>query len=432
MTTLPIAVAPLTSHVGGSGLGSNARISQSESKTMIRPLIDATPQAAQPYPVVICMLSTALRLCAIASSAIGLLGCAEHAQNVLIPLDVDVPHASIVDMLVMTTRAPSSTNGQLFSGERGDSRSLNEIVVSLPPDASRTIGEVQWPNSHPADPARDFVTLKVADMTREQADPWFRRVVANGHKLLIFVHGFNTTYEEAVYRFAQVVHDAGTRAAPILFTWPSRGDLLQYAYDKESATGSRDALEALLARASVDPNVSDITVLAHSMGNWVAMEALRQMAIRRGHISPKIRNVILASADLDVDVFKSEFVAIPSPRPRFTLLVSSDDRALRFSKVIGGDIDRLGEIDPSVEPYRSKLAAADITAIDLTRVRSGDEINHSKFAESPEIVRLIGTRLIEGQKIESADLSVGSKVGQMMSQAAVGVGSTVDNLGAAR
>ena len=91
----------------------------------------------------------------------------------------------------------------------------------------------------------------------------------------------------------------------MLFTWPSRGDVLGYVYDKESATYSRDDLEYLLTRAALDPNVSDITVMAHSMGNWVMMEALRQMSIRQGHVFPKIKNVIMASPDLDVDVFRS-------------------------------------------------------------------------------------------------------------------------------
>ena len=127
-------------------------------------------------------------------------------------------------------------------------------------------------------------------------------------------------------------------------------------------------------------------------------------------------------------MFKSEFLDIPSPRPRFTLLVSTDDQALGFSKAIAGDIDRLGEIDPSIEPYRSKLAAADIAAIDLTKVRTGDDINHTKFAESPEIVRLIGARLIEGQKIDGGGPSLGASVSQVVSQAAAKAGAIADKV----
>ena len=61
--------------------------------------------------------------------------------------------------------------------------------------------------------------------------------------------------------------------------------------------------------------MSDITVMAHSMGNWVMVEALRQMSIRQGRIFPKIKNVIMASPDLDVDVFRSELLQIAKPRP---------------------------------------------------------------------------------------------------------------------
>ena len=68
-----------------------------------------------------------------------------------------------------------------------------------------------------------------------------------GRRVLIFVHGFNTRFEEAVYRFAQIVHDARVDVAPVLFTWPSGGSVTDYVYDRDSAVYSRDALEAVLA-----------------------------------------------------------------------------------------------------------------------------------------------------------------------------------------
>ena len=63
-----------------------------------------------------------------------------------------------------------------------------------------------------------------------------------GRRVLIFVHGFNTRFEEAVYRFAQIVHDARVDVAPVLFTWPSGGNVTDYVYDRDSAVYSRDAL----------------------------------------------------------------------------------------------------------------------------------------------------------------------------------------------
>ena len=75
----------------------------------------------------------------------------------------------------------------------------------------------------------------------------------------------------------------------MLFTWPSKGNVFAYGYDRESANYSRDLLEALLRYLIKDQKVKKITILAHSMGNWVTLEALRQMAIRDKQIDPKDR-----------------------------------------------------------------------------------------------------------------------------------------------
>jgi esterase/lipase superfamily enzyme len=46
--------------------------------------------------------------------------------------------------------------------------------------------------------------------------------------VLVFIHGFNNRFDDAVFRFAQIVHDADARVVPVLFTWPSRGSVLAY------------------------------------------------------------------------------------------------------------------------------------------------------------------------------------------------------------
>src|SRR5690606_30137597 len=136
---------------------------------------------------------------------------------------------------------------------------------------------------------------------------FYSRLNSTPHRrVLVFVHGYNTRFEEAVYRFAQIVHDSRAPALPVLFTWPSRGRLLEYAYDRESANYSRDALEAILQTMAKDKAVGEISILAHSMGNWVTLEALRQMSIRNGALSPKIKSVMLAAPDVDVDVFRRQ------------------------------------------------------------------------------------------------------------------------------
>lgn len=354
--------------------------------------------------------------------AVWLAGCAGLPEGVLVPLDYDVPGATQVPILVATTRAPSDNPGILYSGERGAEIDLNEIVVSIPPDQNREIGEVQWPRKLPPDPVKDFATLSVTDLPDEKAaEAWFLNHRTPNRRLLVFVHGFNNRYEDAVYRFAQITHDSRMEATPLLFTWPSRGSLFAYGYDKESTNYSRTALETVLTAAADHPQVGEVTVLAHSMGTWLTVEALRQMAIRNGGVPKKIENVILASPDLDVDVFRQQLADMGPNRPKFTVFVSDDDRALQVSRRISGNVDRLGAIDISDPRYRELLENEGITVFDLTALRGGDRLNHSKFAQSPEVVRLLGDRLIAGQTVTDQDIGLGEQLGA----AAIGVTNTV-------
>ncbi len=356
---------------------------------------------------------------------LALAGCAGRPTGNLIPVaDGGAPGASKVDLLVATTRSDvGAAPGVLFTGARGP-LSYADIVVSIPPDSQRQAGEIQWPEHPPGDPARNFVTRR-ADMIGGAAAraKIARAAAAHGGRVLLFVHGYNTRFEEAVYRLAQISHDSRAAAQPVLFTWPSRGRLLSYGYDRESANYSRDALEAVLHELAATPQVKAISILAHSMGNWVTMEALRQMAIRDRRIEPKIDSVVLAAPDLDIDVFRTQIVAIGEKRPPFVLFTSRNDRALRVAGALYGSQPRLGEIDPNLEPYRADLARERIQAIDLSNAKSGDSFNHATFAENPEVVRLIGARLLSGQAIEDNRESVGDRLGQVFAGAATTVGS---------
>ncbi|MGR9054400.1 alpha/beta hydrolase [Rhizobium leguminosarum] len=355
-----------------------------------------------------------------------LAGCGGRPVGVMQAAGTVAPGTSKVDLLVATTRAADDNPAVLFSGERGTGLAVNAVDVSIPPEANRKVGQVQWPSRLPADPLRDFVTVSVDPLDGERAgETWLKTHMPKSRRVLVFVHGFNNRYEDAVYRFAQIVHDSHAEVAPVVFTWPSRGSIFDYNYDKESTNYSRDALEELLTRTAANPAVSDVTIMAHSMGTWLTVEALRQMAIRNGHVASKINNVILASPDLDVDVFGRQFASLGKERPHFTIFVSQDDRALALSRRISGNVDRLGQIDPSVEPYRSKLEAAGITVLDLTKLKGGDRLNHGKFAESPEVVKLIGDRLIAGQAITDSNVGLGEAVGAVAMGAAQTAGSAV-------
>jgi esterase/lipase superfamily enzyme len=358
--------------------------------------------------------------------ALAVTACAGRPTGVLVPVADTVPNTGRVAMLVATTRSRSPVPGEMFSGERGAAPAFADITVSIPNDGKRQVGEVAWPKKLPANPQTDFATLKAEQIDRETAIARLNRAVqaSPDRSVLVFIHGFNNRFEDSVYRFAQIAHDSGSRSVPILVTWPSRGSLRAYGYDRESTNYTRNALEDLFQFLNRDKDIKEVSILAHSMGNWLALESLRQMAIRNGRLPAKFKNIMLAAPDVDVDVFRSQIVDMGNPRPQFTLFVSRDDKALAVSRRVWGDVSRLGSIDAEQEPYRQELAQNEITVIDMTKVKTGDKLHHDKFASSPEIVQLIGARMSEGQTLTDSRVGLGEKIITATTGAAAAVGNT--------
>jgi len=234
----------------------------------------------------------------------------------------------------------------------------------VPPE--RQPGEVNRPPSLPPDPRRHFVVL---DPVRFDGGSAFDAEIAKAPQerpVLVFVHGFNTDLPSAVVRTAQFVHDSGFSGVPVLFSWPSRGRTLSYFYDVNSVLQSRDAL-AETARLLGKTSAPSFDILAHSLGNLLAMEGLRQLALSGGPIaSPRIGSVMLASPDVDIDLFAKQLDAVPLDRRRVYVMVATQDRALGLSRKIAGGVTRAGNAEPEV------LAELDETIVDVSEVRERD------------------------------------------------------------
>jgi esterase/lipase superfamily enzyme len=286
-------------------------------------------------------------------------------------------------ILVATTRARDPRPGTYFGGERSQSVNYATLTVAVPP--THVPGKIEWPSRAPGNPMTDFV---VRDGSYLDSERGFVKALnaqlamrpPGRRKVLVFIHGYNTMFAEGLYRFTQIVDDADAPAVPVLFTWASRGHLTDYVYDSNSATAARDELEHTL-RLVFASNADEINILAHSMGNWVTVEALRQIKISAN--KPPIRKlgaVVLAAPDIDIDVFKSEMRRFGKPRKPFFVIVSRDDKALRFSDFIAGGKERLGSYTNDAE-----LTALGAVVIDLTDLKATDPSNHAKFAQLAEI-----------------------------------------------
>jgi esterase/lipase superfamily enzyme len=317
---------------------------------------------------------------AIVLVASSLVGCASRPESgFLSAVALSSPGAVDHTLLVATTRERDERPGTLFNGDRSSTIDYAEITVSIPP--SHKQGEIQWATTPPGDPNVDFV---VRDERYLDGDKAFVQALnaqlaqrpPGSRNVFLFIHGFNTMFGEAVYRAAQLAHDSKAPGVPVLFTWASRGKATAYVYDLNSATAARDGLEHTL-RFLLRSNAEKVNVLAHSMGNWVTVEAFRQIKIS-GDLLPanKIGAILLAAPDIDIDVFKSQLRRFGKPQKPFYVVLSQDDRALFLSRTIAGGVTRVGDSTDTAE-----LTALGATVIDLTDVKATDATNHDKFVQ---------------------------------------------------
>lgn len=302
-----------------------------------------------------------------------------------------VPELRKHKMFVAATRTHSGEAGVLFSSGRAAELGLASVVATVPPN--HKVGELERPEKLPPDPRTEFTVIEPTVYRSEQSfisaiDSELDRQPAGSRRMMLFVHGYNNNFSEAALRLAQFVEDTNYPGVPMLLTWASAANPVRYVYDLNSALIARGKLKeisSLLHRTDVD----SVDIFAHSMGTLLTMEGLvdAQKAGTLGHRTA-INNIVLASPDIDIDLFRTQIRQLPPEiRSKIFLLVSRDDRALLASRRLAGGVPRVGAANTA------ELEGMGVTVIDLSTINDSSSGSHSKFAGSPEVVRMIGLGL---------------------------------------
>lgn len=307
--------------------------------------------------------------------ALFLSACAPRGALVLAPQGFQPPVAETV--WVASQRS--------VSGEHLTHPWHSRIDVSVPVD--RGAGSLAYPRPG-GDPRQQFLVSGGGRFATPHA---FRRAIehdladrAPGDRdIILFVHGYNYSFAEGVYRTAQLAHDLQLPGVHAHFSWPSRMKPYAYSGDRDGALYSRDGLVQTVDLLDRTRGRGKIVLMAHSMGSQLLMEGLRQMALsgRRDRID-RIDGVILMSPDLDLRLFRSQVRAIgPLPRP-FIILTSPGDRALQLSALISDEPLRLGNI-PDARP----VADLDVIVVDTGAFNTG--YGHFNVADSPALQQIL-------------------------------------------
>jgi esterase/lipase superfamily enzyme len=306
------------------------------------------------------------------------------------------PAARLVSMLFATNRAKTSGEWLGFTGEDAGRLTYGSAVVRIP--EKHALGKIELPFrigwlgiELPTRESDHFVVKRLAELDRNDFQTLVRD--AGRKDIFVFVHGFRTEFKDAVLHFAQIAFDLQCRnAVPILFSWPSRGQLAEYVYDHESSTGSRRFfLEFLntLRIAMSDGQAARIHVLAHSMGNQLVLEALA------GDTSQtNIIEMMMAAPDVNRNRFKEIAPKVRAMVKGMTVYASSVDRALALSKQVAGGIPRAGDTDGEGPVQVENVDVIDVSAL-------GGEllgVNHALFGEKASIINDLQRLITTGQR----------------------------------
>jgi esterase/lipase superfamily enzyme len=328
------------------------------------------------------------------AAGVSLMGCSPRGTLAVQP-ETSVPTREKT-VLVATSRTLAPPPA-FFGEDRSYATNFSKFRLSIPPE--RAVGEVDYPRKDQVDPKKQFLVSSVIRLENQAAFTGAINAdleqqpkgVTQGY---VFVHGFNTNSAEGIIRATALAEDTGRQGVEVVYSWPSAGSVLKYLDDRESALFARDGLKETLGAMS-QSQLSSYMVIAHSMGTFVTMDSLRELA-QTGKTSTlqKIKAVVLISADLDIDVFRKQAPPVLASGIPIILLTTGDDLALSLSSKLRGQGDRVGDIKSI-----SQLGNLDVTVFDLTSVKSGDPLKHFKIGASPEILAFLKSLNQSGQGV---------------------------------
>jgi esterase/lipase superfamily enzyme len=305
------------------------------------------------------------------ASALALCGCAGLASNAP---RFDASALVLTPTLLVATTRKAVNNGRSrpwFGPERAAAMTVARAKLT-PPDDGRfslaSVGLIDW----------QIVKIEPVGQVGDLIAP-----TAGGHDVLIYIHGYNTTFETAALDAARLSDGIKFVGETMVFSWPSRASLLDYGYDRESAMWSRDALQQVIEGLIASPVVGHVHIVAHSIGTMLTMEALRQVYAEIGEEAVnRIGAVVFASPDIDMDGFSSSVKKIGPLASKITVVASTNDRALAVSRWIAGGMTRVGAAEGE------QLARMGIRVIDGSKEGWGI-INHDLFLSNDHIRKVI-------------------------------------------
>jgi esterase/lipase superfamily enzyme len=299
---------------------------------------------------------------------------------------------------VTNRQQTGTTPSTFFGGDPSTELTYGQADITIPRD--HRLGELEGPSiwrlELRANPDRHVVLTSVrpSAKTRFLADTRGRVAIGTTKQVLLFVHGFNVTFQDAMRRAGQLVYDLAFDGAPVVYSWPSQGSLLPLAYTKDQRNADLSAAalrEVLMDLAGLEGAV--VHVIAHSMGNKVLADALADMGAPQRGGKPVLGELALVAPDIDAELFRQAARRLAPTATRLTLYASSADGAMIAAQRVAG-YKRAGQAGQDI------LVLPGIDTIDATDVDTSLlGVSHSYYADNTTILSDIFS-LLRGRRPE--------------------------------
>lgn len=315
----------------------------------------------------------------------------------------------VVPVYYGTDRARLPNDKRIDYGyDRGRRLELGRAMVSVPKAHEVPQIERPWAITIPyfrvkiyeekEDPKKHFTmqelkTLSEAELLALVKERLTKSARYKDHAF-VFVHGYNTSFDYAVFRAAQIAYDIKFDGAPFVYSWPSGGGIASYTYDRESASQAENYLADFLKLVTQKSGAKHVSVIAHSMGNQLLLRVLQDLQ-RTKPDGVEISQIIFAAPDVDRDAFEAIAGQLKDfARGGITLYTAANDRALEVSRRFHGGVPRAGDV-----PVSGPLVMPGIDTIDATAVSMDSlGLHHSGYAESNALLQDIGLLIQTGER----------------------------------
>ncbi len=288
-----------------------------------------------------------------------------HAQEVPPDTERGVPYLTLRD------RTGSFDPGSFYGQERSDLKSgwclVDELTLNFLSPAAE-LAPFRIPEE----------ILRVEDIRESRRDAVWKKLrsTAGNRKPSLYVHGFFIDFEKGCRRATLLQENARLKGAFMWFSWPSDGDLLNYARDEVDLYWSVPDLSEMIVEMEKEFGRGGINLIGHSLGARGVVLALYDLTSSNPRV--RVNNVVLLAPDMDFEIFRKLLARIRKLANRITVYTAPSDRPLALSAQLHG-YPRLGQSGNDV----SGLAGVEV--IDTGDLRTNSPSGHLYHLYSEEV-----------------------------------------------